>query len=728
MSNDETTKLTPPEEKQFKEWVKQNKITDVNEPDSFYDYRGAFKAGVSPSDDKHWPDTFKQHGHPTFSVESQYSKGPNDGGTWNDNGQFIPPRRQIMAANTQDQTQYASDSGDVPIAQPQSQPGIVRDNPYGQAASASPVPPPANKTITIPTQEIVSRMPSTPVNNTDYAASQITSLGDRKELLNQQADIEKTSNQRDADINARAAQEQDLILNGDPVKFKKASSDLLAAQQQLKLAPPGSPEAVQAQDNLNTARIGMQMNIGSKEAFAKAMMDANQRDEALRAQIRSAAAEKPLTASDAWNQRSTGSKILASIGIFLGGVGGGLSHTGKNPAMEVVNNAINSDIAANREHMEHNWKAIASQHELDSNAFNRDMHRQVWENNYRTASLERVKLELASSGAQSKSDIVKVNAARGIQDLTDEQMKIRNNQYVLGQQAAQANAARLRGLAKDFTTDVSKYAEKEGVSFEDAQRAVAGLPQYRPLMGAGNAYTPQALLDDQAVQRKVMAAQAAVKQGMSPAEAQKKFGIDSDDMDRFNKSIKSVGVIVPSKKDAESNKDLDARTVGYKDGQRILASSSTQADEYKAKMGAAQQWDANVLKLQELNKKAKEQGGLNTSQVAEWNAAKTDMIAIYGVMKEGSKKLPNQAEAERLEKEIIGNPPNASTFSTQFGTTFSSSDMASKVDTRMNNLSSIGAEARNAANLHLQSNAGPTPQPRNPGTPVKEYNLDGTPK
>lgn len=94
----EVTPLTPEQEKQFRRWVKKNKITDVDDPRSFYDYRGAFLAGVgseiSPVDNQpHWPDTFKQHGHPTFSVESQYSKGIGDGGMWQ--GETFIPEQQV---------------------------------------------------------------------------------------------------------------------------------------------------------------------------------------------------------------------------------------------------------------------------------------------------------------------------------------------------------------------------------------------------------------------------------------------------------------------------------------------------------------------------------------------------------------------------------------------------------------------------------------------------------
>jgi hypothetical protein len=77
----------------FRTWLQRNKITDLDAPGSFYDYRGAFLAGINRGSNGHWPDTFKQHGHPTFSVESKYA-APNDStaGRWQGN-QYISPQR-----------------------------------------------------------------------------------------------------------------------------------------------------------------------------------------------------------------------------------------------------------------------------------------------------------------------------------------------------------------------------------------------------------------------------------------------------------------------------------------------------------------------------------------------------------------------------------------------------------------------------------------------------------
>lgn len=81
----ETTQLSSEEESAFRTWAKRNNIRDVDHPDSHYDYRGFWKDNGGPSirgGVDHFPDTYKQHGHPTFSVESRYSRGKGDGGHW----------------------------------------------------------------------------------------------------------------------------------------------------------------------------------------------------------------------------------------------------------------------------------------------------------------------------------------------------------------------------------------------------------------------------------------------------------------------------------------------------------------------------------------------------------------------------------------------------------------------------------------------------------------------
>lgn len=80
------TPLSSTEEQKFQQW--KNKYAPLDSGED-YDLRGAFKAGVTPAANGHWPDTWKKPNHPTFSNESQYAKFGKPG-SW-DGERFIPP-------------------------------------------------------------------------------------------------------------------------------------------------------------------------------------------------------------------------------------------------------------------------------------------------------------------------------------------------------------------------------------------------------------------------------------------------------------------------------------------------------------------------------------------------------------------------------------------------------------------------------------------------------------
>lgn len=98
----ESTTLPPAQEQAFQQWIARNKtapgIANYDDPSSRYDMRGFFadeaaRAQWKPGD--HFPDTYKQHGHPTFSQESRYSSGPSDGGMWNGDNFIAQPRMAV---------------------------------------------------------------------------------------------------------------------------------------------------------------------------------------------------------------------------------------------------------------------------------------------------------------------------------------------------------------------------------------------------------------------------------------------------------------------------------------------------------------------------------------------------------------------------------------------------------------------------------------------------------
>lgn len=97
----ETTKLGPADEELFRAWARRSGVTDVDVAP--YDYRGWWKesGGISAPlmkfGEEHFPDTWKQHGHPTFSVESRYARpGDPTAGSWRGET-FIPGRSRRPA-------------------------------------------------------------------------------------------------------------------------------------------------------------------------------------------------------------------------------------------------------------------------------------------------------------------------------------------------------------------------------------------------------------------------------------------------------------------------------------------------------------------------------------------------------------------------------------------------------------------------------------------------------
>lgn len=102
----ETTRLAPEEETSFSAWARENGVADVDDPRSHYDYRGYWRDIASRGGDQtqvyadgpHFPDTYKQHGHPSFSVESRYSTGPDDGGEWDGERYVSPAERTRLRA------------------------------------------------------------------------------------------------------------------------------------------------------------------------------------------------------------------------------------------------------------------------------------------------------------------------------------------------------------------------------------------------------------------------------------------------------------------------------------------------------------------------------------------------------------------------------------------------------------------------------------------------------
>ncbi len=467
--------------------------------------------------------------------------------------------------------------------------------------------------------------PSTsPLSNTDYSKYLVQSGEDRKDTVAKEATSLARGQDQIAKINREAEAEQRRMVFGNPEELLKAQQSLSAANA----LPPTDPNR---QAQIQQAQVAIQSNAGARPLLQQAMVDAQARDNALRAEIQKARSER-IDPDHWWNQKSTGSKLLAGIGMVLGGAGGGLGRTGRNPAMDVMNTAITNDIDAQRHHIDNHWKSIATEHGLNQDVFNRELHRQTWENNFRTSALEHVKLQLSEAAATTQSETVKNNAVNMIQSLSDEQMKLRNNQWILGVQAQQAELNRIRALSKEADTDVQKLMEKDGVSFHDAVDAVYSRPYFRGLVGAGMA--PPELGRKAAEQLKMGRRIEQLEQnGLTPeharAVAEKEFP-----------EAKPLGVIVPK----TGTKDTEmARTVTI-DGVDYLGRTTKEAEESKVAIESATEVIKLNKKIGDLTAKARGNTlGLGPKDRAELDALLAQGALHYPRMQTGSTRI-NETE------------------------------------------------------------------------------------
>lgn len=86
---DFNTKLSSEDETKFQAWKQTYAPKDSGDD---YDLRGAYKAGLTPADNGHWPDTYKKPNHPTFSDQSIYA-GYGNPGKW-EGDKYIPGTKE----------------------------------------------------------------------------------------------------------------------------------------------------------------------------------------------------------------------------------------------------------------------------------------------------------------------------------------------------------------------------------------------------------------------------------------------------------------------------------------------------------------------------------------------------------------------------------------------------------------------------------------------------------
>lgn len=214
------------------------------------------------------------------------------------------------------------------------------------------------------------------------------------------------------------------------------------------------------QENAIREAAGIQANAAAEEAkileqgampemqaqLTKRMQELEVEREEVRKEIdafRSAGAEDKVDPNRVWNNMSTGNKVLATIGIILGGAGGGAS--GRNMALDVLNNTIDRDIKAQQANIDKK----NSLYQINLARY-KDVQSAQQATYLQLNALTQGKI--AALAARSKSELAKVNAEQMIAQL-------QNQNLAVGQQLYNAQAARAANSVHPLAAKIQSLPE-----------------------------------------------------------------------------------------------------------------------------------------------------------------------------------------------------------------------------------------------------------------------------
>lgn len=359
-------------------------------------------------------------------------------------GSFQPggppdPGKQIQPAITLPDQQIGSGFNPAP---PQAVPGASPSvQPPLQAATAVPNPSafPGNPPVQtdVAPQEQPVNFDSTPLNPIQKLDADSKSFAKIAEAKRAEGKALSQGKMDEAAIYSQSAQQQELSLGADRQDMLKAKA---------------------------AAELG-EKDLSAKIAKAEAMS---------------------VDPDRYWKRKGTANNIMAAIGIGLGSFASGLTGgaTG-NPALTLINNAIEHDIDAQKSDIDNYWKVIKEQKGLVDNAWNRALVMQNYNANAMLAGYKITESQLKANAAKTDSEVTKAGMERMIAEMQPTMDSYRaqtwstlaaleaekRKQQMAGQAAAaaQRNAAadKRNAMVKDLVT--SQIAQ--GVDPDQAMQA-----------------------------------------------------------------------------------------------------------------------------------------------------------------------------------------------------------------------------------------------------------------
>ncbi len=356
----------------------------------------------------------------------------------------------------------------------------------------------------------------------------------------------------------------DVVPQDKPINF---DSNPLNPIQKLDEDSKAFAQIAEARRNEGKALSQGKMDeagIHSQSAQQQELSLGNDRQDMIKARAAAELGEKDIDARIAkaeamsvdpdryWKKQGTAKNIMAAIAVGLGSFASGLTGgaTG-NPALTLINAAIEHDIEAQKSDIDNYWRSLKEKKGLVDNDWNRALVMQNYNANAMLAGYKITESQLKTAGAKTDSEVVKAQTERMIAEMQPTMNAYRNQtwstlaaldaekrkQQMAGQaaMAAQRNAAadKRNAMVKDLVT--SQIAQ--GVDPDQAMQAAlkqtdALFPQLKGTQFASPGQQYDALAD------KTQSHYMQIQQGLND----KNPNVKSKTQDLYLKALMGAGI------------------------------------------------------------------------------------------------------------------------------------------------------------------------------------------
>lgn len=202
-----------------------------------------------------------------------------------------------------------------------------------------------------------------------------------------------------------------------------------------------------------------------------------------------------------WAKKSTGDKILAGLSIALSGFAEGYAGRSGNPALTMINKAIQDDILAQRENHMSQRAGIAEKRSAYNNLMNKYQNEEAALAGAKAAALERMQGQVAEMAARKSGTEAAINAEKMIAQLQMEK-EAANQKVALElmkqnrKQSTDMRPLKIEGVGYAYNAkDAEEIRKMQGnVAFSDQKidEMLAKIDQY----GVSDAISPSQLDSD----------------------------------------------------------------------------------------------------------------------------------------------------------------------------------------------------------------------------------------